>query len=84
MTRHAQLLQVAFNDHERLMESESNLVLAINPRAFDAPVDEALIADVANFVWESAEAVRMLAARSRQARLNFRWRDFLQAQRGAK
>jgi hypothetical protein len=84
MNHHAQLLQVAFNDHERLMESESDLVCAINPRAFDEPVDSLLIADVANFVWESAEAVRMLAPRSRQARLNFRWRDFLQAQRGAK
>jgi hypothetical protein len=84
MTRHAQVLQVAFNDHERLMESESDLVLEINPRAFDEPVDGALIAAVAEFVWESAEAARMLAPRSRQARLNFRWRDFLQAQGGAK
>jgi hypothetical protein len=81
MNHHGQLLQVAFNDHERLMESESDLVLAINQRAFDDPVDYELIASVADFVRDSADACRMLPSRSRRARLNMRWKDFLAAQR---
>jgi hypothetical protein len=80
MTRHATLLWAALDLHERLLEAQSDLMLAIHPQAFD-PFDQELCDAVATFVHESADACRMLPSRSRRARLNMRWMDFLQAQR---
>jgi hypothetical protein len=81
MSRNAtNLVQVAFDAHENLMSAEENLVRVINPRAFDEPVDDILIAAVAQEVCDAADAVRFLVPRSRTARLNMRWKDFLAVQ----
>lgn len=77
MNELADLFAHAIHHHACSQHIEGEIMFAIKGDAAFDPFDEALCIAISDFIWQTADAVRQLSPRARQARIRARVAEFM-------